>query len=207
VTGGCFSQVVFMRYSARKVNIIKRRVGVCEAMYTIGKLAHEFHISRSTLLYYDSIGLLTPSARDANKYRMYSDEDYKRLAKIMVYREAGISLEKIHGILNAEQTCIVNELQQRLKSLNEEINLLRQQQCYIKALLEQVDDISRHNVEKLKVVIGIMEATGVTEETRWTFHNHLETAQPDCHQAFLEMLGLSPDEIKHCREWAINKMF
>lgn len=85
------------------------------SMYTIGKLAHKFHISRSTLLYYDSIGLLTPSMRDANRYRMYSDDDYRRLEKIMVYREAGISLDKIQGILNAGQTGIVNELQRIVK--------------------------------------------------------------------------------------------
>jgi DNA-binding transcriptional MerR regulator len=176
-------------------------------MYTIGRLAHKFHISRSTLLYYDSIGLLTPSARDANKYRMYSDEDYRRLEKIMVYREAGISLEKIHSILEAEQAGIVNELQQRLKSLNEEMNLLRQQQYYVTSLLEHMDIISCHNIEKLKVLIGIMTAAGVTEKARWTFHNNLETLQPDCHQAFLEMLGLNPEEIKHCREWAISKMY
>jgi DNA-binding transcriptional MerR regulator len=175
-------------------------------MYTIGRLASKFHVSRSTLLYYDSIGLLKPSARDANKYRMYSVEDYKRLEKIMVYREAGISLEKIQGILAAEQTSIINELEQRLKSLNDEINLLRQQQFYIISLLEQMDVISRHNVEKLKVLTEIMETSGVTGKSRWTFHNRLETAQPGCHQAFLEMLGFSPDEIKHCREWAARKI-
>ena len=68
-------------------------------MYTIGKLARKFHISRSTLLYYDLIGLLTPSKRDSNKYRIYSDKDYERLEKIMLYREAGISLDKIRNIL------------------------------------------------------------------------------------------------------------
>ncbi len=32
-------------------------------MYTIKHLYKEFHLSRSTLLYYDSIGLLKPSER------------------------------------------------------------------------------------------------------------------------------------------------
>lgn len=176
-------------------------------MYTIGKLARKFQISRSTLLYYDSIGLLTPSARDANKYRMYSDEDYKRLEKIMVYREAGISLERIQGILEAEQTGIVKELEERLQSLNEEINLLRQQQYYVTSLLEHMEVISGHNTEKLKMLIGIIEAAGVTKQTCWTFHNKLETVEPDCHQTFLEMLGFNAAEIKQCREWAISKMF
>ncbi len=40
-------------------------------MITIGRLARRFGLSRSTLLYYDSIGLLSPSTRSAKDYRLY----------------------------------------------------------------------------------------------------------------------------------------
>jgi hypothetical protein len=43
-------------------------------MLTIGRLAERFGLSRSTLLYYDSIELLSPSARSDANYRLYSLE-------------------------------------------------------------------------------------------------------------------------------------
>ena len=51
-------------------------------MYTIGKLAKKFDLSRSTLLYYDSIGLLKPSSRTESEYRQYSEDDAARLEQI-----------------------------------------------------------------------------------------------------------------------------
>ncbi|HPW52681.1 MAG TPA: MerR family DNA-binding transcriptional regulator, partial [Spirochaetota bacterium] len=41
-------------------------------MYTIGKLAKKYGISRSAILYYDSEGLLKPDQRLSNGYRLYS---------------------------------------------------------------------------------------------------------------------------------------
>ena len=38
-------------------------------MYSISKLCREFNLSRSTLLYYDTIGLLTASERTRVNYR------------------------------------------------------------------------------------------------------------------------------------------
>ncbi|MFC1747364.1 MerR family DNA-binding transcriptional regulator [Pseudomonadota bacterium] len=39
------------------------------AMHTIGEVSKRFSISRSTLLYYDAIGLLSPSGRSNANYR------------------------------------------------------------------------------------------------------------------------------------------
>jgi len=42
-----------------------------EQRYPDSQLAGRFGLSRSTLLYYDSIGLLSPSERTASNYRLY----------------------------------------------------------------------------------------------------------------------------------------
>ncbi len=47
-------------------------------MLSIGKIAKKFRLSRSTMLYYDSIKLLSPSKIGENNYRFYSEEDEKR---------------------------------------------------------------------------------------------------------------------------------
>jgi DNA-binding transcriptional MerR regulator len=43
--------------------------------YSISKLARAFGLSRSTLLYYDRIGLLAASGRTGSGYRCYSEKD------------------------------------------------------------------------------------------------------------------------------------
>ena len=42
---------------------------------TVGRLARRFGLARSTLLYYDRIGVLRPSARSAAGYRLYDAGD------------------------------------------------------------------------------------------------------------------------------------
>ena len=48
-------------------------------MYTVSKIAQRFGLSRSTLLYYDRIGLLSPSGRSPGDYRLYDQADCDRL--------------------------------------------------------------------------------------------------------------------------------
>lgn len=170
-------------------------------MFTIGKLAREFRLSRSTLLYYDSIGLLSPSQRTNSNYRSYSDADYQRLKIIMLYREAGISLEKIKKILETDQSGIATQLQMRFEELNEEIQLLRDQQRYVISLLQNLNPAIEADV-RMKAFHGFSLLSGVAEETRWRFHNRLEIAHPAAHQEFLELLGLDQEEIQSCRKWS-----
>ena len=78
-------------------------------MYKIGQVGAKFNLSRSTLLYYDSIGILKPSCRSEANYRLYNEEDVKRLELICMYRDMGIELNAIKVLLNdkAENTEIL----------------------------------------------------------------------------------------------------
>jgi MerR family transcriptional regulator, thiopeptide resistance regulator len=67
--------------------------------YLVGDLARLSHVSVRTLHHYDGIGLLTPSARSAAGYRLYSDAGLRRLQQILFYRELGFALEEIADIL------------------------------------------------------------------------------------------------------------
>ena len=92
-------------------------------MHTIGQLVKRYSLSRSTLLYYDSIGLLQPSGRSDANYRLYSDSDLKRMDKISLFRSAGMSLESISALLDREGDGIQFALEQRLFSINSEIQI------------------------------------------------------------------------------------
>ena len=67
-------------------------------MYTISQLGAMFGLSRSTLLYYDSLGLLRPSARSEAGYRLYSDDDCTRMRQIVLFRGLGVPLSKIAAL-------------------------------------------------------------------------------------------------------------
>lgn len=64
-------------------------------MLTPGVLARRVGLSRSTLLYYDRIGLLRPSRRTLSRYRQYSEKDVQRLEQICTLRKTGLRLKDI----------------------------------------------------------------------------------------------------------------
>ncbi|MCB0210447.1 MAG: MerR family transcriptional regulator, partial [Anaerolineae bacterium] len=107
-------------------------------MYTIGQIGELAQLSRSTLLYYDRIGLLAPSAKSSAGYRLYSEADLARLERIRTYRAAGLSLERIGELLWADDADhLTQALEARLIALNQEIQQLREQQRLVLDLLGQ----------------------------------------------------------------------
>lgn len=79
-------------------------VAELERTFTISKLAKKFGLSRSTLLYYDAKGLLSPLGHQHGEYRVYGEKEFLRLEKICMYREAGVSLRAIKEILDVPDT-------------------------------------------------------------------------------------------------------
>lgn len=68
--------------------------------YTIHKLAQMAGISSRTLRHYDSIGLLRPAGVNSSGYRMYTRREVDLLQQILFYRELGMGLTDIKGILH-----------------------------------------------------------------------------------------------------------
>ncbi len=98
--------------------------------YRITELGRLFGLSRSTLLYYHSIGLLKPSGRSRAAYRLYAEADRERLERICFLREAGLSLAEISHLLEGSN----NEsaiLERRLQEIGHEILTLKAQQRHI----------------------------------------------------------------------------
>lgn len=68
--------------------------------YTIGDLAKAAKVSLRTLRHYDAIGLLAPAHIRPNGYRIYGRAEAERLSEILLYREMGIGLAEIAGLLD-----------------------------------------------------------------------------------------------------------
>jgi MerR family transcriptional regulator, thiopeptide resistance regulator len=169
-------------------------------MLTISQLARRFGLSRSTLLYYDCIGLLSPSARSEANYRLYAPKDVERMELIDLYRRTGLSLADIARVLSSEKSGLRRVLETRLQALNREIQGQRRQQQLIVQLLR-----SRAATRKARALdkqgwIAILRATGMSEEDMRRWHVEFERLSPEAHQDFLESLGLGGDEVARIRK-------
>ncbi|MPW25256.1 MerR family transcriptional regulator [Alkalibaculum sp. M08DMB] len=170
--------------------------------YSINHLCKQFSLSRSTLLYYDSIGLLTPFSRGHNNYRRYSQEDIKRLEQICTYRQTGISLEEIKSLLEASEGTIKEVLEKRLNVLNNEAKNIRKQQHLILSILKSEELLKRLQIVEKDILIEILKLAGIDDDDMDRLHAKLEEMSPKGHQIFLEALGVDGEEIKKIRAYA-----
>jgi DNA-binding transcriptional MerR regulator len=69
------------------------------AMRRIGEVAAATGLKVRTLHHYDEIGLLAPSGRTEAGYRLYSDDDVRRLYRIVALRRLGLALGEIAALL------------------------------------------------------------------------------------------------------------
>ena len=171
-------------------------------MLTISQLARRFGLSRSTLLYYDSIGLLSPSARSRANYRLYSDDDLRRMEVIDQYRRAGLPLADIARLLASDEGELTHVFESRLRSLNDEIRGLRHQQKLIVRLLRNSDALPPTRQLDKDAWVAILRASGMNDEDMRRWHVEFERHSPEAHQDFLESLGIDHAEIDRIREWS-----
>jgi len=69
-------------------------------MFNISALAKGVGLSRSTLLYYEKLGLLKRSQRQPNGYRVYSEADRQRLLLLQRLQAGGLSLKECRECLD-----------------------------------------------------------------------------------------------------------
>jgi len=85
--------------------------------YTVGKLAKISGVSPRTLRYYNEVGLLNPKELNASGYRIYGDDEVKRLQQILFYKALDVPLEDISLILDTSGFNPLTALENHKKSL------------------------------------------------------------------------------------------
>lgn len=172
-------------------------------MYTVGRLAKRHGLSRSTLLYYDRIGLLSPLGHAKGEYRRYGAEDDARLGRICQYRRAGIALEDIRRMLDGPaDTAVAEALENRLVQLNGELEGLREQQALVAGLLGRSDLLDGCGSMDKATWVSLLAAAGFSEEDMRRWHVRFERSAPEKHELFLRHLNIPGDEITAIRAMA-----
>ena len=141
-------------------------------MYRISQLAELSGLARSTLLYYEKIGLLC-GRRSPNGYRHYSNKDLQQLELIKLLHAGGLTLEECRScIFGGIQPDI---LKKRLQSLDDEIEQKQTARTLLESLLGE-------------------NALGLRE-----FHHQLEMRAPEAHHQWLQSHGFNEKDALRLR--------
>jgi len=129
------------------------------SQYTTGEAARLCGVSVRTVQYYDSRGLLTPSAMSEGGRRLYSEADVERLRVICFLRGIGLPLGSIGEIMQAEEFESVTGmlLDQQADMLRQEIAERESQLEHVQAIRRGLKEWKKPSVQTLGDIACIME--------------------------------------------------
>lgn len=110
----------------------------------IGQVAARTELSINTVRHYDEMGLVTPSARSAGGFRLYTDADVDRLLVIRRMKPLGFTLTQMKDLLDS------------LDTLNRE-DLTEDQRAAATQCLQQCRTKAQESTEKLRKHLAYAE--------------------------------------------------
>lgn len=177
--------------------------------YSISGLAGVCGLSRSTLLYYDRLGLLKPCGRTGSGYRYYTAVEQGRLERICHFRQAGLTLKEIRAVLSSGGKPGARLLERRLRETAQKMAGLKNQERLLAGMLYRVASGERPPKVDVKLWVDMLRAAGMDQDGMHRWHSEFERRASERHQEFLLSLGIPPHEVEEIRrlsrgEWNIK---
>lgn len=168
---------------------------------SITAFAKRYGLSRATLLYYDRIGLLSPSGRSAAGHRFYGPDATARMNRIDVLRRAGLPLAAIRSLLRdgAASDDLTRAVERQLEELNREQAALSAKRRLLLGILARDAGFVDRTAMTVDLWVALLAEAGLDANARQRWHRAFERDAPDDHQAFLASLGLPDGEIEAIR--------
>ena len=110
----------------------------------IGEVARRTGVSLNTLRHYDEVDLLRPSGRSEGGFRLYAEDDVRRLLVIRRMKPLGFSLEQMRQVLeivDALTSGASGDRRERLEQLAVFTALARQRRTELAAHLAMADEL------------------------------------------------------------------
>ena len=121
--------------------------------YTTGVFAKKADVTIRTIRYYDKQGILKPTHRSEAGYRLYTDEDFAKLQKILALKYLGFSLEEIGAmtLYDTPETMKQSlDLQIRLiEKKREHLELVESALLHTKKVMEKTNEVNWEQMLKL----------------------------------------------------------
>lgn len=118
----------------------------------IRDMASRYDLSARTLRYYEDMGLIKSVRREDYAYRLYDEDNVKRLEQILILRKLNISIKDIQRIFNTSGSETVLEvLGKKVNDIDEEISLLHELKKIVMEFIQQIEqaDFGRESDVKL----------------------------------------------------------
>ena len=168
---------------------------------TVTLLARACGLSRGTVLYYESIGLLKPVRRSAGITGSTAKGPRASAPGLSLSRR-GPQAQRHSLILDRPHGDAASVLQRRLVELGGEIERLREHQRAIARLLGGANRLRRMRMVTKEKWVEVMRSAGFTDEQMRRWHMEFEKSAPDEHQEFLEFLHIPAEEVGRIRAWS-----
>lgn len=131
-------------------------------MYRISELANKVGLSRSTLLYYEKLELIS-AKRQSNGYRCYSDVDVQQVKLLQQLQAGGLTLKECQACLNSQ--------------INRDL------------LLHRLNVLDEDIAKKQKARALLSSMLGMNSMKEW--HQSMEKEAPSAHLAWLMKQGFN----------------
>lgn len=131
-----------------------------EAYLQIGEVAERTGVTQRTLRFYEEKGLLRPPSRMEGGFRLYSEEDVKRVQQIRRLQDLlGVTLAEIKEMVDAHEALRQLRAQYRpeadvaekRRQLQKAIEVTNRQYAIVSQKAEQLEELKAQIEERLKV--------------------------------------------------------
>ena len=131
-----------------------------EAYLQIGEVADRTGVTQRTLRFYEEKGLLKPPTRMDGGFRLYSEDDVRRVEQIRRLQNLlGITLADIKEMVEAEEVLLELKAQYRpeadvaekKRQLQKATDVVQRQYAIVRQKVEQMQEMTAQLEERLKV--------------------------------------------------------
>jgi DNA-binding transcriptional MerR regulator len=175
-----------------------------KVVYTAGIFAKKAGITLKTIHHYHKEGLLCPSGYNDAGYRLYSDEDFQKLQKILTLKFIGFSLEEIKELIKSDylKNNVRESLNLQMDIIDEKVNHLILVKKAINEAELMMDSESSLDWTKFTNIIKIINTEKIwlnqyknatNLSTRISLHDLFSTNKYGWHKWFYDQLGLCED--------------
>lgn len=175
-----------------------------KVLYTAGIFAKKAGITLKTIHHYHKEGLLCPSGYNEAGYRLYSDEDFQKLQKILTLKFIGFSLDEIKELIKSDylKNNVRESLNMQMDIIDEKINHLVLVKKAINEAELMMDNESSLDWTKFTNIIKIINTEKIwlnqyknaaNLSARISLHDLFSTNKYGWHKWLYDQLGLCED--------------
>ena len=139
-------------------------------LFTIGEFAEKARVTLRTLRYYDKIGLLKPCSYNEAGHRLYSNQDFGVLQKILTLKFIGLSLDDVANIMKYDlrDDDLKKPLEIQKEIMEEKIHHI---QMIIKAIDEAVHMLDNNHILNWDKFVNIINVINTDKKSLEQYEN------------------------------------